>query len=59
MWTQQELCTRSGVSYGSIRRIESGDRVADVAQVDRLARAFGMSASAFVRLAEGRASAES
>lgn len=53
-WTQQELARHSGVSYGSVRRIEEGTRAADVAQADRLARAFGMTLTELLHLAEQR-----
>lgn len=53
-WTQQEIARRSGVPYGSIRRIEDETRVADVAQADRLAKAFGMTLTEFVTAAQQR-----
>lgn len=53
-WTQQELARNSGVSYGSVRRIEDGSRPADVGQADRLARSFGMTLTELLRLAEQR-----
>lgn len=52
--TQQELAKRSGVTYGSVRRIEDGTRVADIAQVNRLASAFGMTLTEFLQLAQRR-----
>lgn len=53
-WTQQELARQSGVSYGSVRRIEDGSRAADIAQADRLARAFGVTLTELLHMAEQR-----
>lgn len=53
-WSQKDLAQQSGISYDSIRRIESGERVADISQVERLAAAFGYGLTEFLRLAEPR-----
>lgn len=60
--SQDELGKRAGVSRGQVIRIESGERVLDVTQVDAIAKALGVSmidlfVAAEARLAEGGAAA--
>lgn len=45
---QEELSAKSRVSTAAISRIERGQRAIDAEQIDRIARAFGMSAVQFV-----------
>jgi len=41
--TQQELCERAGISVDAITRIESGKRVPELATIEAIANALGVS----------------
>lgn len=52
--TQAELGRRSGLPRLTVMRLESGARVPDATQLDRIAKALGLAASELVRRAEER-----
>ena len=53
-WSREELAEASGIPLGTLRRLESGDRVQDVTQIARVAAAFGTTMSTFFERAETR-----
>lgn len=50
-----EVVAASGLSKMTYRRMESGERVADIAQLDRFCAAVGLPISTFLARAEERA----
>ena len=56
--SQDELGKRAGVSRGQVIRIENGERVLDVTQVDAISRALGVSMVELFQRAEARVAAE-
>lgn len=56
--SQDELGKRAGVSRGQVIRIESGERVLDVTQVDAIAKALGVSMIDLFVAAEARLARE-
>jgi len=50
--TLAQTSARAGMSQKTLERIESGERAADFAQVERLAEALGFSTSKLIQLAE-------
>ncbi len=56
--SREQVEHATGVSYSTIRRIEAGERVPTVTQVDALASALDMSGSELLRLAEERVERE-
>lgn len=56
--SREQVEHATGVSYSTIRRIEAGERVATVTQVDALASALNMRGSELLRLAEDRVARE-
>jgi transcriptional regulator with XRE-family HTH domain len=55
-WSQDDLVMKAGIPKSTVRRLESGERVADVTQVSRVSRAFGLTMTEFFRRAESRLS---
>lgn len=55
--TQAEVSKRSGIPFGTYRRLEDGDRVMDTAHLGRLQDVFGLSVQEFIARAERRAAA--
>ena len=47
-WSQDELSARSEIPKSTLRRLENGERVADVTQVAKLAEAVSLDLAAFV-----------
>ena len=41
-WSQQKFAEESGISFGSLRRYEAGERSMKVEQMDRLCRVLGI-----------------
>ena len=56
--SQEELGKRAGVSRGQVIRIENGERVLDVTQLEFIARALGVSMLDLFQGAESRVQAE-
>lgn len=52
--TQQEVFTAAGVKRSTYIRIESGSHVADVGELAKIARVFGLPLSKFLERAEAR-----
>lgn len=56
--SREQVCERAGIALSTYRRIETGERVATIAQVGGIAAAFGMKTSKLITLAEERAAQE-
>jgi transcriptional regulator with XRE-family HTH domain len=52
--SREQVEAASGVSYSTIRRIEAGERVPTVSQIDAIAKCLDMRGSELTRLAEDR-----
>jgi transcriptional regulator with XRE-family HTH domain len=52
--TQEQAARAAGLAKMTYRRLESGERVVDVTQMDKLARAFGLSMTELVERATAR-----
>lgn len=53
--TQAEVIDRAGMARSTYLRIESGERVADVVQLDQIARALGIRLVVLIERAQERA----
>lgn len=54
--TQEEVAERAEMSKSTFIRLETGERKPDVDQLDRLARAFGVTMTQIIERAESRMS---